>query len=85
MYYTLFNILDFNFMQLCTIISYCLFMQSMRWPRLFWVSACAPLASVIISTLVVFLFKAQNHGISIVRAKNTEKYFSYLLLVFTTR
>ncbi|TVU16386.1 hypothetical protein EJB05_39945, partial [Eragrostis curvula] len=39
---------------------------SLRWPRLFWVSACAPLASVIISTLVVFLFKAQNHGISII-------------------
>ncbi|KAL6651903.1 hypothetical protein ACP70R_010828 [Stipagrostis hirtigluma subsp. patula] len=39
---------------------------SMRWPKLFWVSACAPLASVIISTLLVFLFKAQNHGISII-------------------
>ncbi|CAL5029621.1 unnamed protein product [Urochloa decumbens] len=39
---------------------------SLRWPKLFWVSACAPLASVIISTLLVFLFKAQNHGISII-------------------
>ncbi|KAK3141304.1 hypothetical protein QOZ80_4BG0332100 [Eleusine coracana subsp. coracana] len=39
---------------------------SLKWPRLFWVSACAPLASVIISTLVVFLFKAENHGISII-------------------
>eukprot|EP00262_Sarcandra_glabra_P007983 TRINITY_DN21151_c0_g1_i1.p1 TRINITY_DN21151_c0_g1~~TRINITY_DN21151_c0_g1_i1.p1 ORF type:complete len:653 (+),score=77.70 TRINITY_DN21151_c0_g1_i1:64-2022(+) len=33
-------------------------------PKLFWVSAGAPLASVILSTLVVFAFKAQNHGIS---------------------
>jgi len=48
-------------------------MQSMRWPKLFWVSACAPLASVIISTLLVFLFKAQNHGISIVRAKKKKR------------
>ncbi|ONM12877.1 anti-sigma factor antagonist domain of sulfate transporter91 [Zea mays] len=39
---------------------------SIRWPKLFWVSACAPLASVTISTLLVFLFKAQNHGISII-------------------
>lgn len=41
-------------------------MQSIRWPRFFWISACAPLASVIVSTLLVFLFKAQNHGISII-------------------
>nr|QHD26884.1 sulfate transporter 3-3 [Saccharum hybrid cultivar] len=39
---------------------------SIRWPKLFWVSACAPLTSVIISTLLVYLFKAQNHGISII-------------------
>nr|CAB3488500.1 unnamed protein product [Digitaria exilis] len=39
---------------------------SIKWPKLFWVSACAPLASVIISTLLVFLLKAQNHGISII-------------------
>ncbi|XP_039126703.1 probable sulfate transporter 3.3 [Dioscorea cayenensis subsp. rotundata] len=39
---------------------------SMKKPSLFWVSAGAPLASVIISTLLVFLFKAQNHGISII-------------------
>ncbi|KAM3371005.1 hypothetical protein ACQJBY_018389 [Aegilops geniculata] len=40
--------------------------ESIRWPRFFWISACAPLASVIVSTLLVFLFKAQNHGISII-------------------
>ncbi|XP_031389086.1 probable sulfate transporter 3.3 [Punica granatum] len=39
---------------------------SMRRPRLFWISAGAPLLSVILSTLVVFAFKAQHHGISII-------------------
>ncbi|KAL3654486.1 putative sulfate transporter 3.3 [Castilleja foliolosa] len=39
---------------------------SIRKPKLFWVSAGAPLLSVIISTLLVFAFKAQNHGISII-------------------
>jgi sulfate transporter 3 len=40
--------------------------QSTKRPKLFWVSAGAPLASVIISTLIVFLFKAEKHGISVV-------------------
>ncbi|KAL5214010.1 hypothetical protein ABZP36_003162 [Zizania latifolia] len=39
---------------------------SMKWPKLFWISACAPLTCVIISTLLVFLFKGQKHGISII-------------------
>ncbi|PIN25976.1 Sulfate/bicarbonate/oxalate exchanger SAT-1 and related transporters (SLC26 family) [Handroanthus impetiginosus] len=39
---------------------------SMRKPKLFWVSAGAPLLSVILSTLLVFTFKAQNHGISVI-------------------
>ncbi|CAN6465915.1 unnamed protein product [Victoria cruziana] len=39
---------------------------SMRRPNLFWVSAAAPLASVVISTVMVFAFKAQKHGISII-------------------
>ncbi|XP_006355098.1 probable sulfate transporter 3.3 [Solanum tuberosum] len=38
----------------------------MRKPKLFWVSAGAPLLSVIISTLIVFAIKGQNHGISII-------------------
>ncbi|URE10030.1 STAS domain [Musa troglodytarum] len=41
-------------------------MQGMRRPKLYWISVGAPLASVIVSTLVVFLLKAQNHGISTV-------------------
>lgn len=41
-------------------------LQSIKKPKLFWVSAGAPLASVLLSTLLVFAFKAQNHGISVV-------------------
>lgn len=39
---------------------------SMRKPKLFWVSAGAPLASVILSTLFVFAFKAHLRGISVI-------------------
>ncbi|OAY25239.1 hypothetical protein MANES_17G078000v8 [Manihot esculenta] len=39
---------------------------SMRKPKLFWVSAVAPLFSVILSTILVFACKAQHHGISII-------------------
>ncbi|CAI0431881.1 unnamed protein product [Linum tenue] len=40
---------------------------SMKRPKLFWVSAGMPLASVILSTIIVFALKAQNHGIDVVR------------------
>ncbi|XP_059446161.1 probable sulfate transporter 3.3 [Corylus avellana] len=39
---------------------------SMKKPKLFWVSAGAPLASVILSTLLVFAAKADHHGISVI-------------------
>ncbi|KAJ8769267.1 hypothetical protein K2173_002195 [Erythroxylum novogranatense] len=39
---------------------------SMRKPKLYWISAGAPLASVILSTILVFAFKGQRHGISII-------------------
>ncbi|XP_057415059.1 probable sulfate transporter 3.3 [Lotus japonicus] len=39
---------------------------SIRRPRLFWVSAGAPLMCVIISTLLVFAIKGQKHGISVI-------------------
>ncbi|KAL0540059.1 hypothetical protein IC582_024288 [Cucumis melo] len=39
---------------------------SMKRPKLFWVSAGAPLVSVILSTILVFAFKANRHGISII-------------------
>ncbi|GMI91842.1 sulfate transporter 3;4, SULTR-like P Distribution Transporter [Hibiscus trionum] len=37
---------------------------SMRNPKLFWVSAAAPLTSVILSTILVFCIKSKAHGIS---------------------
>ncbi|KAK6146785.1 hypothetical protein DH2020_020654 [Rehmannia glutinosa] len=40
--------------------------ESIQKPKLFWVSAGAPLVSVILSTLLVFAFKAQNHGITVI-------------------
>ncbi|XP_076941979.1 putative sulfate transporter 3.3 [Bidens hawaiensis] len=39
---------------------------SIKKPKLFWVSAGAPLLSVMVSTLFVFAFKAQKHGISVI-------------------
>ncbi|KAF7135149.1 hypothetical protein RHSIM_Rhsim08G0220700 [Rhododendron simsii] len=37
--------------------------ESRRKPELFWVSAAAPLTSVIFSTLIVYLFRSCVHGI----------------------
>lgn len=39
---------------------------SMKRPNLFWVSAGAPLACVIVSTLIVFASKANHHGIAVI-------------------
>ncbi|XP_002528191.2 probable sulfate transporter 3.4 [Ricinus communis] len=39
---------------------------SMKNPKLFWVSAAAPLTSVIVSTLLVFCLKSKIQGISII-------------------
>ncbi|GLU14551.1 hypothetical protein SLE2022_311120 [Rubroshorea leprosula] len=39
---------------------------SMRKPKLFWVSAATPLASVILSTLLVFCIKSKARGISFI-------------------
>ncbi|KAL3501883.1 hypothetical protein ACH5RR_036332 [Cinchona calisaya] len=39
---------------------------SIKKPNLFWVSAGAPLVSVILATLIAFALKAQNHGISVI-------------------
>ncbi|KAG8656328.1 probable sulfate transporter 3.4 [Manihot esculenta] len=39
---------------------------SMKNPKLFWVSAAAPLTSVIISTLLVFCLKSKIHQVSII-------------------
>ncbi|XP_059637929.1 probable sulfate transporter 3.4 [Cornus florida] len=38
--------------------------MSLKKPKLFWISAAAPLTSVILSTLVAFLFRSKLHAIS---------------------
>uniref|UniRef100_A0A9I9DVH4 STAS domain-containing protein n=1 Tax=Cucumis melo TaxID=3656 RepID=A0A9I9DVH4_CUCME len=40
--------------------------ESIKKPKLFWVSAAAPLTSVILSTILVFLLKAKFPGISVI-------------------
>ncbi|KAK4267471.1 hypothetical protein QN277_024248 [Acacia crassicarpa] len=39
---------------------------SLKKPKLFWVSAAAPLTSVILSTVLVFLLRDKAHGIAII-------------------
>ncbi|CAN8259165.1 unnamed protein product [Cochlearia groenlandica] len=39
---------------------------SMRKPKLFWISAASPLASVVISTLLVFLIRSKTQAISFI-------------------
>ncbi|KAJ0669411.1 putative SLC26A/SulP transporter, STAS domain, sulfate anion transporter, STAS domain superfamily [Helianthus annuus] len=39
---------------------------SIKKPKLFWISAGAPLLSVVLSTIIVFVSKAQHHGISVI-------------------
>ncbi|KAI7986132.1 putative sulfate transporter 3.4 [Camellia lanceoleosa] len=39
---------------------------SMKKPKLFWISAAAPLTSVLLSTLIVFLLQSKTQGISII-------------------
>ncbi|KAG4972583.1 hypothetical protein JHK85_039004 [Glycine max] len=40
--------------------------ESLRKPKLFWVSAAAPLTSVILSTILVFLLRNKTHQISVI-------------------
>lgn len=54
-------------------------MQGMRRPKLFWVGAGAPLATVVLSTVIAYLIKAENHGISTVRILLNGYKNSYLL------
>ncbi|WVZ04677.1 hypothetical protein V8G54_018023, partial [Vigna mungo] len=40
--------------------------QSKRQPKFFWVSAMAPLASVILGSLLVYLTHAEKHGVQVI-------------------
>lgn len=59
-------------------------MQSIKKPKLFWVSAGAPLLCVIISTLLVFAIKGQNHGISVVSINWIPTYYFILKIITLT-
>lgn len=43
------------------------YLQGKRNKKLFWLPAIAPLISVLLSTLIVFLTKADKHGVKIVK------------------
>ncbi|XP_010256149.1 PREDICTED: sulfate transporter 3.1-like isoform X2 [Nelumbo nucifera] len=40
--------------------------QSKRRPKFFWISAMAPLTSVILGSLLVYLTHAENHGVQVI-------------------
>lgn len=42
-------------------------LQGKRNKKMFWLPAMAPLVSVILSTLIVYLSKADQHGVKIVK------------------
>ncbi|GLU13148.1 hypothetical protein SLE2022_297940 [Rubroshorea leprosula] len=58
-----------NFMIGCSFLSFILIARYLgkRNKKLFWVAAIAPLISVILSTLIVFLMRADKHGVKIVK------------------
>lgn len=47
--------------------SHLIFFQARKYKKLFWLAAMAPLVSVIVSTVVVFLTRADKHGVKIVK------------------
>ena len=56
----------------------------MRKPKLFWISAAAPLTSVILSTILVYLLRSKLHGVSTVRHKSSQSLkFSLCLKCFS--
>ncbi|KAJ0097387.1 hypothetical protein Patl1_27314 [Pistacia atlantica] len=58
-----------NFILGCSFLSFILVTRFLgrRNKKLFWVPAIAPLVSVILSTLIVFLTRADEHGVKIVK------------------
>ncbi|XP_062145826.1 low affinity sulfate transporter 3 [Alnus glutinosa] len=58
-----------NFLLGCSFLIFLLFARFIgrRNKKLFWLPAIAPLLSVILSTLIVFLTKADKHGVKIIK------------------
>ncbi|CAK9185778.1 unnamed protein product [Ilex paraguariensis] len=58
-----------NFILGCSFLSFILIMRFLgrRNKKLFWLSAIAPLISIVLSTLIVFLTRADQHGVKILK------------------
>ena len=48
-------------------------MQSQKKPKFFWISAMAPLTSVILGSVLVYLTHAEKHGVQVVSKKQTQQ------------
>lgn len=46
-------------------------LQAKKWKKLFWVAAIAPLLSVILATVFVYITRADKHGVTIVRLEDS--------------
>nr|GMD52215.1 low affinity sulfate transporter 3-like [Ipomoea batatas] len=59
----------FNFLLGCSFLIFILTTRFVgrRYKKLFWLPALSPLLSVILSTLIVYLTKADKHGVNIVK------------------
>lgn len=59
----------YNFILGCSFLSFILITRFVgrRNKKLFWLPAIAPLVSVILSTLIVFLTRADKHGVKVVK------------------
>jgi hypothetical protein len=52
--------------------------QRVKKPKLFWVSAIAPMTTVVIGGIFTYLVKGQNHGIQIVSYITCLFFFQFL-------
>ncbi|RWW12678.1 hypothetical protein GW17_00023647 [Ensete ventricosum] len=60
---------------LCNVLCWCISnflgtLKSKKGPKFFWVSAAAPLTSVILGSLLVYFTHAENHGVQVVSSHN---------------
>lgn len=55
-------------------------MQSKKKPRFFWISAMAPLTSVILGSVLVYLTHAEKHGVQVVSTPILEVIFIFHIM-----
>lgn len=54
-------------------------MQSKKKPKFFWISAMAPLTSVILGSVLVYVTHAEKHGVEVVSTPNKYKIIKIIL------